>query len=102
MVAELGRILIADNDECFLRVTAGLLHKDNHRCECTLDASSAAKKLHSKQYDLLIADLDMPGSARLELIHNLPETAEGLRAIVVTEQPSIASAIEAIHLPVSA
>ncbi len=101
-MAEWSRILIADDEETFLNSTADLLRKQGYQCDCAPDATSAAELLRANEYDLLIADIKMPGNAKLEFIQELPGIAEGMPVILVTGYPSLGSAIESIQLPVAA
>jgi FixJ family two-component response regulator len=101
-MAELGRILIADDEETFLYSTADLLRKQGYQCDCAPDAATAGEMLRADEYDLLIADIKMPGNAELEFIQELPRMAEGMPVILVTGYPSLGSAIQSIQLPVAA
>ena len=101
-MSELGRILIADDDETFLRSTADLLRKEGYECDCAADAQAASEMLGASHYDLLIADIRMPGNGQLEFVRSLPHTARGLPVILVTGYPSLHTAIESIQLPVVA
>ena len=101
-MTELGKILIADDEETFLHSTADLLRRDGYECHIVPDAGSAAKALREGEYDLLIADIRMPGNADLELIRELPTLAEGLPVILVTGYPSMKTAIDSVQLPVVA
>ncbi|MFQ5849808.1 MAG: response regulator [Candidatus Binatia bacterium] len=101
-MAELGRILIADDEESFLQSTADLLRREGYECSCALSAKTAAEMLGKEDYDLLIADIKMPGNPDLELIRELPRDAKGMPVILVTGYPSVKSAVQAIQLPVVA
>ena len=101
-MTELGKILIADDEETFLLSTADLLRRDGYQCQVVPDAESAAKALREGEYDLLIADIKMPGNDDLELIRQLPNLAEGLPVILVTGYPSMKTAIDSVQLPVVA
>ena len=101
-MTELGKILIADDEETFLLSTADLLRRDGYQCHIVPDAESAAKALREGEYDLLIADIKMPGNIDLELIRQLPTLAEGLPVILVTGYPSMKTAIDSVQLPVVA
>lgn len=101
-MAELGRILVADDEETFLHSTARLLRREGYECACASDATAVAEMLGAANYDLLIADIKMPGNAELELIRELPGLAKGMPVILVTGYPSLHSAIHSIHLPVVA
>jgi DNA-binding response OmpR family regulator len=101
-MAAAGRILLADDEQTFRESTGELLRKEGYQCDCVGDAYSAIEKLRQQSYDLLIADIKMPGNSNLELTKELPKLAKGTPAILVTAFPSQKSAIEAINLPVAA
>lgn len=96
-----GRILIADDNETFCDTTAELLRDAGYECDCASDAAAAAALLAQKDFDLLIADIRMPGNESLELIRNQPQIAGGLPVILITGYPTVSSAIDSIHLSVS-
>lgn len=98
----LGKILMADDEETFLQSTAALLRRRGFECDCVNDAPGALAKLRSQQYDLMIADIKMPGNTDLELIKSLPQVAPGMPVIMVTGYPSLESAAQSIELPVVA
>ncbi|MBS1257387.1 MAG: Regulator of RpoS [Candidatus Scalindua arabica] len=99
---KLGKILIADDEETFRISTADLLRKDGYECDCASDAIEAVEKLRESSYDLLIADIHMPGNPELELVREIPTVAEGMPVLLVTGYPSANSAIESIKLNVTA
>lgn len=101
-MSAIGRILLADDEQTFRESTGELLRKQGYQCDCVSDAHAAVEKLRQHSYDLLIADIKMPGNPDLELIKKLPELAKGTPAILVTAFPSQKSAIEAVQLPVAA
>ncbi|MFQ6103023.1 MAG: response regulator [Candidatus Glassbacteria bacterium] len=95
-----GKILLADDDETFLCSTSDLLRKEGYECDTALDAASAAEMISKTDYDLLIADIRMPGNSKLEFIKDIPRISEGMPVIIVTGYPSLDSAIKSIRLPV--
>jgi DNA-binding response OmpR family regulator len=101
-MAGAGRILLADDEQTFCDSTGELLRREGYICDCVPDAKAAIEKLKQHSYDLLIADIKMPGNPNLELIKDLPNLAKGTFAILVTGYPSQKSAIEAVQLPVAA
>ncbi|MCI0692232.1 sigma-54 dependent transcriptional regulator [candidate division KSB1 bacterium] len=100
-MSNLGRILIADDETTFLEATADLFHDEGFECDVTADAYMARKMLCQKEYDLLIADIRMPGNLELELIQEIQEIAAGLPAILVTGYASLDTAILSTRLPVA-
>lgn len=99
-MSNLGRIFIADDEEVFLVSTARLLEKRGHQCQTATNATDAARILSNEKFDLLIADIRMPGNTNLELIKDLPHISKGLPVILVTGYPSVQTAITALELPV--
>jgi DNA-binding response OmpR family regulator len=98
----LGRILIADDEETFSQSTADLLRREGYECNCAPDGEIAAAMLTQTEYDLLIADIKMPGNPELELIKKLTGVAQGIPVILVTGYPSLRTAIQSVQLPVVA
>jgi DNA-binding response OmpR family regulator len=97
-----GRILMADDERSFLKSTTALLRREGYECDGVGDAPSAVEKLRAAQYDLLIADIKMPGNVDLDLIKQVPQLAPGMPVIMVTGYPSLESATQSIELPVVA
>lgn len=92
------RILIADDEEPFARRVATFLEHEGYRCESVLDGIVARERLQQEQFDLLIADLHMPGNEHLELVRE--GALDGVAVVLVSGKPTLESAIEAIRLPV--
>jgi DNA-binding response OmpR family regulator len=97
-----GRILIADDEEFFLRTTTELLSKEGYECSQAHNAEYALEKLKTPGFDLLIADIHMPGNSELELVKELQKIADGMPVILITGSPSLETATKSIHLPVAA
>lgn len=95
-----GRILLADDERTFLDATAELLRREGYEVQTVSDAASAAAELNTTQYDLLIADIKMPGNPDLELIRHVPQIAEGLPILLVTGYPTPQSIMMSADLPV--
>ena len=53
-MSDLGRILVADDQESFLAATVEILREQGYECDCAPDAATAARMLESAEYDLLI------------------------------------------------
>jgi len=101
-MSTMGRILIADDEDFFLKPTTDLLSNEGYECSNSHDAESALAKLKKSRFDLLIADVHMPGNSELELFKELQEIAEGMPVILVTGNPSLEIATKSIQLPVTA
>lgn len=97
-----GRILLADDEVNFQQATAELLREQGYTCEVVSDAHAAAERLRSETYDVLIADIKMPGNTNLEFIQELSSAAKRVSVILVTGYPSTETAISSVQLPVLA
>jgi len=99
---EQGRILIADDEEVFLESTADLLRREGYECDCAIDSRTVLEKVKTTNYDLLIADINMPGNQELELIKELPRIGERMPVILATGNPVFHSEFQSIEHPVIA
>ncbi len=99
-MSDLGRVLIADDEENFREAIRDFLRDEGYACECVADAASATAELRAREYDLLVADIKMPGNEELELIEQVPALADGLPVILVTGYPALNTAIKSTRLSV--
>ena len=97
-----GKILIADDDDLFLQTTAAVLEKSGHNCSCVANADAAIELLTREQFDLLIADIEMPGNYQLELIQSLQTAPVNIPIILVTGYPSLHTAVQSVQLRIVA
>lgn len=101
-MTDMGRCLIADDEEIFLKSTAELLRREGYHCDCAPDSATATELLKTETYDLLIADIKMPGNAELEFVKDLPQIDESIPVILVTAHPTLYTAIQSVQLNVAA
>ncbi len=96
------RILLADDEETFLYSTAELLRKVGFKCDTAYNTKIATKLLEKNKYDLLISDIKMPDNPNLSFIKQAKELTESMSIILVTGYPTLDTALQSIHLPISA
>lgn len=84
-----ARILVADDDEMFGSFLVEFFRREGCTCDRVLEAVAAERHLRENEYDLLVADIFMPGNVGLELIENLPQIAAGLPVILLTDRKSV-------------
>lgn len=97
-----GNILLADDEKTFLAATAQLLQNEGFVCDCAENTKQAIKKLSKKRYDLLIADIKMPGNSNLGLVKKVVADNSAISVILITGCPSQKTAIAAVQLPITA
>lgn len=97
-----GRILFADDDEQFRAGLGKRLAKAGFACDFAGSASEAIERLKACDFDVLLSDISMPGNAGLELIETIPAVMEGLPIILLTGNPTLATASRSVRLRVAA
>jgi len=94
------RVLVVDDEPSIRDVLSRTLSMAEHVVEATGDARIALDRLRLVDFDLLIADLRMPGMDGLSLIREARRLQPALKVIIVTGYSSEQSAIEAVNLGV--
>lgn len=98
---ESGRILIADDEENHREVIRDFLREEGYTCECVAHAEGTLAELRAHEYDLLVADIKMPGNEDLELVEAVNALAEGFPVILMTGYPALNTAIKSTRLSVT-
>jgi DNA-binding NarL/FixJ family response regulator len=90
---EPARILVADDDPSFRKLIVRLLEHEGHRVEQAADAREALARMSTELFDLLIADVHMPGNDGLAVLH----AQAVVPVLIVTGDPTVETAIEALR-----
>lgn len=90
------RILLVDDDPAVLRSTAAVLRHHGFEVDCHASVRSALSSLERNRPEVLVTDLHLNDESGLELLREA--SAGELAAIVITGQPDVASAIDALRL----
>jgi excisionase family DNA binding protein len=94
------RVLIVDDEESIRELLTKALELAEYEVEASADARAAIDRLRLGGYDLLIADLRMPGMDGLALIREARRLHPSLAVIIITGYSSEATAIQAVNLGV--
>lgn len=95
------RVLVVDDEETMRDMLSRTLVMGDYDVETVGDGSTALERMRLGSYDLLVADLKMPGMDGLTLIQHARHIRANLPIIIVTGFSSESSAIEAVNLGVS-
>jgi CheY-like chemotaxis protein len=95
-----GTILVADDDPLVRNALASVLRRRGFACVAVSTAEQALTALRQQPIDVLICDIGMPGNADLELVRHLSEQEDAPPIILVTGQPSLETALQAVRLRV--
>ena len=96
-----ARVLVVDDEASIRDLLSKTLALAEYEVDTAADASSALDRVRGVAYDLLIADLKMPGMDGLTLIRQVKRMRSDLPVIIITGFSTESSAIEAVNLGVA-
>ena len=99
--AERPRILVVDDESSIRDLLSKTLALADYDVDTASDGRSALEQLRLYPYDLLIADLKMPGIDGLSVIREAKRLKADLPVIIITGYSTETAAIEAVNLGVS-
>lgn len=92
----LHRILVADDEESMRWVLSKALRKKGYSVDLAADGNQALRQVQEQSYDLIIADIKMPGMSGLEFLDKARELRPDLLVVVMTAEASMKNAVEAM------
>ena len=95
------RVLVVDDEASIRDLLSKTLALVDYEVDTAADATSALTRVRGTEYDLLIADLRMPGMDGLTLIRQVRRIRTELPVIIITGFSTESSAIEAVNLGVA-
>jgi excisionase family DNA binding protein len=95
------RILVVDDEASIRDLLAKTLALAEYDVDVAPDGRSAVERMRLYPYDLLIADLKMPGMDGLAVIREAKRYKADLPVIIITGFSTESSAIEAVNLGVA-
>jgi excisionase family DNA binding protein len=99
--SERPRILVVDDESSIRDLLSKTLALEDYDVDTASDGRSALERLRAYPYDLLIADLKMPGLDGLSVIREAKRLKSDLPVVIITGYSSETAAIEAVNLGVS-
>lgn len=95
------RVLVVDDEASIRELLSKTLALAEYDVDTAPDGRAAIERLRLGNYDLLIADLKMPGLDGLSLIREAKRLKSELPVIIITGFSTESSAIEAVNLGVA-
>ncbi|MDI1300830.1 MAG: response regulator [bacterium] len=89
-------ILLADDEEVFGQTTAELIRRAGYHCDVVVCVDGALARLEETRYDVLVADIMMPGSAQHDLLSTARQRFPDMQIILVTGFPSVETAVKSL------
>ena len=96
-----SRVLVVDDESSIRELLQKTLALAEYEVDTAPDGRAALERLRLGNYDLLIADLKMPGMDGLTLIREAKRLKTDLPVIIITGFSTESSAIEAVNLGVA-
>ncbi|NOY65178.1 MAG: response regulator [Nitrospirae bacterium] len=92
------RILVIDDDEIAKDVVVSLLMKEGFSVTSARDGLEGIKEIRTKDFDLIITDLKMPGADGIEVLKEAKRLKRNVLVVIITAYGTLENAIEAIRL----
>jgi len=92
-----GRLLVADDEAAIRESLSEVLREEGYEVTEAVDGSSAIAALQAREFDLVIADLRMPGADGIEVLRRTRDWAPQTLVILVTAYATLETAVEALR-----
>lgn len=92
-----GRILLVEDDDLVRQSVARMLTCAGHEVVDVSDGEAALQRLGSGRFDLMLADLKMPGMTGIELVSATRQARPDLPVVLMTTYAGVRTAVEAMR-----
>ena len=86
----MARILLAEDDDQMRGFLSRGLRRAGHAVDAVADGETALSRSHHVEYDLLLADVVMPGIDGIELARRMTSRQPGIRIMFITGFAAVA------------
>ncbi|MDD3732176.1 MAG: response regulator, partial [candidate division Zixibacteria bacterium] len=93
-----SKILVVDDEDSMCNFMEIMLTKDGYKVETTTSGGEAINLLKDENFDLVIADLNMPEMSGIEVLKGIKSFKREQEIIMMTAFASVDTAIEAMKL----
>jgi two-component system response regulator FlrC len=94
----MAKILVADDEPGLREFASDALELDGHDVVTAADGKAAAKLLDERAFELVLADLKMPGLDGMALLRKVRAEQPEVEVIVMTAHGTVDNAVEAMKL----
>jgi DNA-binding NtrC family response regulator len=92
-----GTLLVADDEAAIRESLSEVLREEGYEVVEAVDGTEAIKALQGRDFDLVIADLRMPGADGIEVLRRTRELSPQTLVILITAYASLETAVEALR-----
>ncbi len=93
----MSKVLIVDDEKSIRTTLCEFLKKEEIEAEATGDALTASQLLADNDYDVVLTDIIMPKTSGIDLLAAIRQTSQTLQVIIMTGEPSVDTAIQAVQ-----
>ncbi|MFP4200592.1 MAG: HD domain-containing phosphohydrolase [Clostridia bacterium] len=93
----MSKVLVVDDEKAIRFTLTEFLRRDGYDATMAEDAKSAMGLLRSERFDVVVTDIIMPRVSGTELLQKIREYDEDTQVIVLTGEPSLETAVEAVR-----
>jgi FixJ family two-component response regulator len=90
------QIFLVDDDPCILATAKIMLENARYECQTFTSADLCLAELNPINCNLLVTDVQMPGTDGLELLRKVRKMAPWIPVIVITSYADISMAVQAV------
>ncbi len=93
----MAKILLVDDEES-IRITVGtFIEEEGHEVHTAEDVTKAFELIEEQDFDVIVTDIIMPKITGIELLRKIHETSPDIPVIMMTGEPEVRSASEAVR-----
>jgi response regulator RpfG family c-di-GMP phosphodiesterase len=96
-VSKATSVLIVDDEPAVTSAAARRLSRDGHTCEEVHSARDALQRLEEREFDVVVTDVKMPEMSGIHLLKVVKQRRPEVQVIVITGNPDVDFAVEAIR-----
>lgn len=90
-------VLIVDDEAGIRKLLTTALNENGYSTDSAQDGAEAVKKTNERYYNLALIDIILPDISGVDLLTRFKETGPRTRKIIMTGNPSLQNAVEALN-----
>ncbi len=91
------RVLIVDDEKNIRLVLEEFLLEEGYEVETAEDVEEATRRLEESHFDVVVSDILFPRVTGVELLHLIHQKKPEIRVIMITGEPTVETAAEAVR-----
>lgn len=92
-----GEILVVDDEPALLRGVNRVLASKGYDVMCASDGETALNAFRSREFDVIVTDIAMPGMDGIQLLQQLREHDADVPVVLITGEPAVSTAVKALE-----